>query len=86
MTLGFLGRKILHDYNKIKAYINTKKANSSCEVFVKEGEYNSTKYFYLLGSCLSVLKLWPSKHISLALALLLEVMKTYVSRKLSSAL
>lgn len=66
--------------------VNTKKENSSCELFVKEGEYDSIKHIYLLESCLTDLKLWPSKHIFLAIALLLEVMKTFVSGKLSSAL
>lgn len=69
--------------NKI---LNTKKSNSSCELFVKEGEYDSVKHFYLLESSLTVLKLWPSKHIFLAIALLLEAMKIFVSGKLSSAL
>lgn len=66
--------------------VNTKKENSCCELFVKEGEYDFIKHIYLLESCLTDLKLWPSKHIFLAIALLLEVMKTFVSGKLSSAL
>lgn len=67
-----------------KKLVNTKQGNS-CELFVKEGEYDSTKHVYLLESCLTVLKRWPSQHIFLATALLLEIMKTFLSGKLSSA-
>lgn len=45
---------------------------------MKEGEYDSIKHLYLLESCFTILKLQPSKHIFLAIALLLEVMKTCV--------
>lgn len=62
-------------HNKIKL-INTKKAISSCELFVKEGEYD----------CSTVLNLWPSKHIFLAIALLFQVISTFVSEKLNSTL